>query len=703
MPTYRYRAFISYSHSDRRWAKWLHRTLERYRTPRHLVGRHTDVGKVPPQLTPIFRDREELASAPDLSQRINEALTASENLIVICSPRAATSRWVNEEIATFKRLGRSERIFALIVDGEPGLVGEPESCFPPAMVAAYSDTGVQLEGITEPVAADLRARRDGRNNARLKLIAGLLGVGLDDLRQRELQRRHRRMAAITTTSIAAMAITIALAISAMLARDEAEQRRAQAEDLLGFMVGDLRERLEPIGRLDVLQALSDKAMNYFATVPVTSLTENELTHQARIMTHLGEIRIDQLRYEDALAAFTHAFERSAILATATPGDGQRLYDRAQAEFWVAFVHWRRGALGEARVWLTHYRDSSIELAGMNPLNIQWQQEVAYGHHNLAVLDLEAGSLAEAATGFEQTIISLQALQRLEHSVDRRRDIADADSWLGNIAMRQGDLNRALLHYERSMQELAGLSDLEPDNRQRRYDEGYAMQLVAEVLAIVGERQRALALSEAATAIFDPLIIHDPDNLEWRRASTLPKLLKGELLLASGDPSGARALADEALATIKILQKTATADYRLRDQAAEAYMLLALTEREVQRHSESLGLTAKALENFTVIIEGQRMNAERTGRLASLHVLRGNIQAAMNEIDLAQASWRTAYELLRGHDVSAQSVILADPWVRVLTYLGDHEEAAVIQEVLESRNYRPLQPWSDPPACSTTRC
>src|SRR5271165_4683038 len=103
---FRYRAFIAYSHQDEAWAKWLHKALETYRVPARLVGTKTEVGAIPPRLAPIFRDRDELPSSPDLSRKINEALAQSEHLIVICSPHSAASRYVNEEIITFKRLDR---------------------------------------------------------------------------------------------------------------------------------------------------------------------------------------------------------------------------------------------------------------------------------------------------------------------------------------------------------------------------------------------------------------------------------------------------------------------------------------------------------------------------------------------------------------------------------------------------------------------
>ena len=79
----------------------------------------TAVGSIPRRLTPVFRDRSELPSAADLGRVVNEALDGSANLIVICSPRSAASNYVNEEISTFKHLGRADRIFCLVVDGEP--------------------------------------------------------------------------------------------------------------------------------------------------------------------------------------------------------------------------------------------------------------------------------------------------------------------------------------------------------------------------------------------------------------------------------------------------------------------------------------------------------------------------------------------------------------------------------------------------------
>ncbi|PLW81989.1 hypothetical protein CWI75_12930 [Kineobactrum sediminis] len=230
---FKYRAFISYSHADEKWARWLHRSLETYRIPARLVGQSTEFGAVPAKLAPVFRDRDELASATDLGAKLTAALEGAATLIVICSRSSAKSHWVNEEILAYKRLGRSNRVFSLIVDGEPyssGIPGqEDEECFPRALRFQLGSDNELTNIQAEPIAADARPGKDGKASARVKLIAGILGVGFDDLRQRELQRRNRRLAVLTSSAVAGMVFAIGLATTAIIARNEADAQRLRAE------------------------------------------------------------------------------------------------------------------------------------------------------------------------------------------------------------------------------------------------------------------------------------------------------------------------------------------------------------------------------------------------------------------------------------------------------------------------------------------
>jgi len=203
---YKYWAFLSYSHVDERWANWLHRSLERYRVPRPLIGRPSRLGPLPKRLFPVFRDRDELASAGNLSQEIGQALRHARFLVVICSPNSAASRWVNEEIKEFKKLGRDDRVLAIVVDGEPDASDRPElgllEAFPKALRFRVDQDGNVTGVRVEPIAADARANGDGKPAALLKLLAGILGVDYDELRQRERRRRIHRNSELAAATLA---------------------------------------------------------------------------------------------------------------------------------------------------------------------------------------------------------------------------------------------------------------------------------------------------------------------------------------------------------------------------------------------------------------------------------------------------------------------------------------------------------------------
>src|SRR5258706_9171893 len=211
---FKFRAFTSSSHSDQRIAMWLHKALENYRILKDLQGSPGRDGPVPKQLFPIFRDRDELSSSSDLSLSIQEALRASAYLIVLCSPSSARSRWVNQEVVNFVKLGRRDRIHALIVEGDPNETADCGGCFPPALRSALGAGGEIVDDPShEVVAADLRLEGDGKDDAKLKLIAGLLGIPFNSLRRREVAAARRRLRITQAIAASMMVLTVAVGIA----------------------------------------------------------------------------------------------------------------------------------------------------------------------------------------------------------------------------------------------------------------------------------------------------------------------------------------------------------------------------------------------------------------------------------------------------------------------------------------------------------
>src|SRR5262249_32033373 len=102
-----YKAFISYSHAaDSRLAPALQSGLERFAKPWYRMRNFR-----------IFRDQTNLAVAPELWPRIAEALDASEYLVLMASPKSATSPWVERELEHWRNSHSSQNILIVLTGG----------------------------------------------------------------------------------------------------------------------------------------------------------------------------------------------------------------------------------------------------------------------------------------------------------------------------------------------------------------------------------------------------------------------------------------------------------------------------------------------------------------------------------------------------------------------------------------------------------
>ena len=440
-PQFKYRAFISYSHRDESWAKWLHRSLETYRIPKHLVGRQTEFGDVPERLAPVFRDRDELPTATNLGETLTRALQQSACQIVICSPAAAKSRWVNEEILAFKRLGREHRVFCLIVGGEPGASASPatadDECFPNALIYKIGADGQLTDTRGEPIAADARPRKDSKQDALLKLVAGMLGVGLDELKQREAQRRHRRMMALVTASVAGMAITSGLAAAAWLARNEAERERVRAETEAETARQTTRFMVDLFKVSDPSEALGNKITAREILDKGAARIDQELADQpsiqATLMDTMGTVYTSLGLYGSAIPLMRKALEKRRSLSA-----------EPDAEVAQSLNH-----LGEALALNADYPEAEQRLlealAIRRELLGELHPDVAATYTSLADVMSYTGEYAKGEPYIKEALRIRKALYGEVHA-----DVAESIGDLGVNYGERGDFQQAEVYLRQAL-------------------------------------------------------------------------------------------------------------------------------------------------------------------------------------------------------------------------------------------------------------
>ncbi|MBB3694562.1 toll/interleukin-1 receptor domain-containing protein [Sphingomonas sp. BK580] len=601
---HRYAAFISYSHADTATVRWLHRRIETYRLPRALIGTDSAFGPVPRRLPPVFRDRDELPASGDLGQELRAALAAARCLIVVCSPRAARSRWVDEEVLSFKRLHGEGRVLALIVAGEPG---DPDNeCFPPALRRRIGADRALSDVAAEPIAADVRPGKDGRRLAALKLIAALADVRLDSLVRRDVARRQRRLMWITAAAVAVALVTVGLAVYAESQRRVAERQRRLADRSLEFLIGTFNianpatENPRTITALTVLTRASRSARAELADEPAVGARLLRATGE--IYANLGLPREAERDLRAALArlpatgeqrALTElrlvrvAFDRGDAAAARRAIAAAAAAVPPRARYAAALTASLAEARGQANVLSGDYAGAVRDLAeaARRREALDGDQREALGGvwMNQAIALMRLHRYAEADPLFSRAVATYSAKFGVDHVLTARalQNRAFADFESGQIVPAQRRMAQVLRIYDHVLEQdhptvaaariLMGrirtanrdydgaVADLDRAAAiyRRLYGPsapavGDANFYAAEAEAGAGRTDAALRRVDATRSIYDSAYAAtDPDQVELR-------LLRARVLAGGGRVAAATAACDDALALQRRIDPTQAA-------------------------------------------------------------------------------------------------------------------------------------------------
>ncbi len=562
-----YRAFISYSHRDARFARRFHADLEAWRVDRALVGRETPLGPVPRTVRPIFRDREDFAGGRTVGDATRDALAASTFMIVLCSPDAADSDYVNEEIRVFKSMGRADRIIPVIVSGEPG---DPErECFPKTLTREVGADGTLTGQLVEPLAADAREQGDGRRRALVKVVAGLLGVPFDELAKRA-ERAQRRRTRITS---AIAGIMFVLAVSAGGFAWLSETRRVVAErnytaalDAADSLLGEVGKELISVEgiQLETVKRVIGRATSIFDQLAVSLPDEPQLKLRkipvmlvfAEALAAKGDLAgsIETLR-EAEVAAQTVVLQRSS-------DEGSRAL--------LAMVRWRLGVNlaasgdGVAAMDSLLAAVSSLESVRMHFANDEnTQVELASATILLSMLLADEGRLDEAARYASAGVDIFNTLV-LAHPANWHYPImlATARSSDAQLLHVQGELDAAaavLKDTEHSLQtELQARPDLPPLRKML----ANVQVTRASVLEELGLAEEAHAARQRSQANHRHLASADAEDRDAQREQADDKADAAKALAHDGATMDAAAMFEESIATLEEMRSQFPDDWKV---------------------------------------------------------------------------------------------------------------------------------------------
>jgi len=509
--------------------------------------------------------------------------------------------------------------------------------------------------------------------------------------------RHRLVcasaAAILLTLVAATIVSTTQAIRARraeqvanLARNDAQRRQAQAEDLFGFMIGDFRTPLKDLGRLSLLDAVGEKAVNYYAALDPSDQTDANLVRHAKALTQIGEIRLDEGRYAEAESALRAAYDRTAASFARHPQDADALFERAQAEFWIGYAGRQRGNLNTAREWFTHYRDSALALAALEPNSDRAQTETISGEHNLAVIELDRGALDSAEKGF------LSELRQLENALAKKpgnsrlnQRIADTNSWLGRVAESDGRYAVALERFRVATARYQGLAEREPSVAKWRLQAAQSQYYTAGILFITGHAPEAAPLLDLAAKGTAELADQDSTNRQWRCIALGMKVQRAGVLHAQGRNNEAGAIALPARQSLDALVTSQPTSHPYVSGLAAALVIEASA-------TQNLAAAERAIQLSDPLATAEEFDSEAIWKFAQAHLVAGRLLQASDRTADAAVHWQRIVEVVTPRLPHAPNDWrLLDPLAQAYLLLGDPASAAPLVSRLNAFGYRPIDP------------
>jgi serine/threonine-protein kinase len=473
---------------------------------------------------------------------------------------------------------------------------------------------------------------------------------------------------------------------ALLAQEQAERRRGQAEDLIGFMLGDLRAKLEPIGRLEILDEVGDQALEYFAAVPETELSADELFNRSRALTQIGEVRTAQGDLEAAQQAFDEALTLAEDVTERAPDQLDYLAHLGAAHFWVGSVHfWRRDTSAAAREF-RRYLDVAEGLVGREPDNLSWQMELSYAHSNLGAVLREAGEPREALEEFRQALaINERVVDADPSSTEWLSELADARSWVAETLAELGELRPALAEgraYQAALRELVSAN---PGDAQLQRMMADSYDNLGRLLLDLGEFDEAATQFAAYGEAFRRLTEIDPSNHAWRLGLLIAGRRSGEVLLEQGRAAAAAAALEATSIDLYELLAVDPSNFAWAYQAGVSDVLgaaaLVASGQHVAARRQIRDLLDRMAEGDLGDVNEQRAATLR----AHAFMVLGDAEAAAGRRQSALETYRSALSALRAAQAAPQ-IATRDLEAQILVRLDRRADAEPILQELRRSGY-----------------
>jgi len=478
-----------------------------------------------------------------------------------------------------------------------------------------------------------------------------------------------------------------LGLSAIRARHLAEARRADAEGLMSFMLGDFADKLRPLGRLALLDSVSAKALQFLSNTEQDDLGPAALTQRAKALQVIAEVRVARGQTAEALAVLAAAQKILDQQFASDPKDEELIKELGINAFWQGRIQSKQSNWNKAERYFSEYQRYAKMRYDLDPGNADAWVELSYADVTVGSMAMKRSRPEEAEREFNASIaLKLRALEIKRGDRVLSGDLANTLSWLASSDEMAGNLNQALLTLKREQDVLSRLSQAEPNDLLWIARTASSVQQEGKLRYVLGQEEAGLDDLTRSENLLVAAVAREPDNIDWRARLAIVRLDRLQAQAKYRDPAAR-------LSELHALMDTVDSLTKLDPKNSEWLHLRTLTNQAIASALLQLGQTGEARIQLTEAIN--QLGAMNRANPVDLHTLSDLAKGwlIMSQID---ASIRNRSQQIQACDRARDLVAsvargsndyrLLDPWVRAETCLGNYAIVATAKSRLQQMGY-----------------
>ncbi|WP_434950611.1 winged helix-turn-helix domain-containing protein [Shewanella sp. HL-SH4] len=492
----------------------------------------------------------------------------------------------------------------------------------------------------------------------------------------------KRLAKMSTIAVLCMLTLLAvfMSVKSSEAEQRAQDKRLAAENLLGFMVGEFADKMRSIGRMDLLDGISNKALEYFSNFnnvdDAQDLSFDARFQHGQTLEAMGEVAYSRGNIEEAKSALLAARDKMLPLVDLQTNNLSLLKTLGANAFWLGQLEYDQSDWQATLPWLELYLQYSQTMYQYAPTDFDAVMELSYAHNSIGSVYMAQQNFNAARQAFEHSLELKLSLLELDKSNSQLiADVADTQSWLANSATSQGDIHTAINIHTEIQQLLTSSNNEKQPYLLDRLSNSYLF--LARLLMYQGKINQAHDKMRQALKAINIAIKQDPENDKW--------IIQQSIIYIEMLENSRTNIDNNAPYNIKVLAKRLIDDQVLSSSTKkqELWALYELAAAQYLMHTgdveKSLTYAKKATNSFQQLIIQFDKKSLYKAKLAENQVSQATILKLQNQPEQAKLLCRQTLNLLSQLITTTNDPEYSIPYARSLDCV---DELALHPQILQ---------------------